>query len=223
MTMRVRNLLLAAMAATVLPVVAADRIPIANEGAIGGRWVPVPGTMFTPAYPDAYAKDPEQVCVAVGYLLNADGHTSDFSLLKSWSSGDSSKARMKFWQTFAGDASQALARWQFVPAAGVAEPKPVYTVATFVFGPGDSTATQEHCAISDLAMRLVELRYNERAGRLMGRGIYAKLDIDPSLETRLRLQAMADREREERAQAARNTKTPQSSQVELLNGTSGKK
>ncbi|MFT3761177.1 MAG: hypothetical protein QM761_00910 [Pseudoxanthomonas sp.] len=210
--MRIRNLLLAAMAITVLPAAAADKIPIANEGAISNRWAPVPGTLFTPAYPDAYAKDPEQVCVAVGYLINADGHTSDFSLLKSWSSGSDSRSRMKFWQTFAGDASQALALWQFAPAPGVAVPKPVYTVATFVFGPGDAAATQGHCAISDLATRLVELRYNERAGRLMGRGIYGQLDIDPSLEERLRQQTLADREQLERDRMSRSAQVPQKSE-----------
>ena len=220
--MRMNSLLLAAIATMALPAAAADLIPVANEGAISGRWIPVPGTLFAPAYPEAYAKNPEQVCVAVGYLLNVDGRTSDFSLLKSWSSGDGSKSRMKFWQTFAGDASQALARWQFVPTPGIAAPQSVYTVATFVFGPGDSAATQEHCAISDLATRLVELRYNERAGRMMARGIYSRLNIDPSLETRLRRQAAADHELLEQARMIKNTKTPQSSQLELQNG-SGKK
>jgi hypothetical protein len=109
--MHVRPLLLAVLAAIVLPAVAADRIPIANEGAIGDQWTLVPGTQLMPPYPDAYARDPEEVCLVVGYLVNADGHTSDFSLLKSWTSGSNSRSRKDFWAEFADLSSGALAKW----------------------------------------------------------------------------------------------------------------
>ncbi len=191
--MRIRTLVLAALAALALPAAAADRIPIANEGAISDHWSPVPGTILVPAYPEAYASHQEKVCLTIGYLLNADGHTSDFALLKSWSSGSNSRSKGKFWETFAGDSSQALAHWQFAPKPDVATPGPVYTAATFVFGP-DSTETRTHCAISDLTTRLVELRYDPRAGRMMSRGIFAQLDIDPNVEERLRQQLMRVRE-----------------------------
>ena len=179
-----RPLLLAAMAAIVLPVSAVERIPIADEGAITDRWSAVPGTLFAPAYPEAYAAEQEQVCVAIGYLLNADGRTSDFSLLKSWSSGSNARSRNEFWEAFATDASRALSMWQFRPKPGVASPQPVYTVATFVFGPGTPAETKAHCAIPDLTQRLVDLRYDSRASRLMAGGIFGRLDIDPTVEMR---------------------------------------
>ncbi|MGN6113315.1 MAG: hypothetical protein ACTHOC_10000 [Luteimonas sp.] len=188
-----RLLLFAAMAALAFPAAAADRIPVAGEGTLGARWSAVPGTLFAPAYPEAYAAGNEQVCVVIGYLLNADGHTSDFSLLKSWSSGSNARSRTDFWEAFAGDASRALSLWEFKARPG-ATPQPVYTAATFVFGPGNPAETKAHCAIPDLAQRLAELRYDSRAGRLMAGGIFSRLDIDPAVEMRRQRRATTQRE-----------------------------
>jgi hypothetical protein len=182
------------MAGLALPVAAADRIPVADEGAIGDRWSAVPGTVFAPAYPGAYAAEKEQVCVVIGYLLNADGHTSDFSLLKSWSSGSNSRSRTGFWETFAGDSSRALSLWKFTARPGVASPQPVYTAATFVFGPGNPAETKAHCAVPDLAQRLAELRNDARARRLMSGGIFSRLDIDPAVERFRQRRATTQRE-----------------------------
>jgi hypothetical protein len=194
-----RALMLAAMAALALPAAAADRIPIADEGAIGDRWIAEPGTMFAPAYPEAYAAEQEQVCVVIGYLLNADGHTSDFSLLKSWSSGSNSRSRVDFWKAFAVDSSRALSLWKFRPRPGVASPGPVYTAATFVFGPGNQAETKAHCAIPDLTQRVVELRYDTRASRLMTGGIFSRLEIDPMIEENFKRRPVIQRENADRS------------------------
>lgn len=180
--MRVRVLILAATVAAVLPVAAGTpgKIPIANEGAILAKWSPIAETIARPAYPETYARAQPQVCLTVGYLLNADGHTSDFALLKSWSSKDNS--RPELWSAFAGNASQALAQWRFKPKPGVAAPAVVYTAATMVFGPGDAAATRAHCAMPDIASRVIELRRDPRAARLMASGIFPKLDISRDLE-----------------------------------------
>ena len=200
--MHVRPLLLAVLAAIVLPAAAADRIPIANEGAIGDQWTLVPGSQLMPPYPDAYARDPEEVCLVVGYLVNADGHTSDFSLLKSWTSGSNSRSRKDFWAEFADLSSRALAQWKYAPK-DAASAKPVYTAATFVFGtPAAAAATKTHCEVSDLTTRLVELRYDPASSRLMKRGIYSQLAIDPGVEERLRQLTLTNRENADRAQTA---------------------
>lgn len=207
--MHARTMLLAALAAIVLPVAAADRIPIVDEGAIGDHWTLVPGTQLMPPYPEAYASEPEQVCLVVGYLVNADGHTSDFSLLKSWTSGSNSGGRKKFWGEFADLSSRALAQWRYAPS-GAASAKPVYTAATFIFGaPGAVSATKEHCAIHDLTARLVELRYDARASRLMKGGIYSQLAIDPGVEERLRQQALVQGEVHAHGQEAANVRNEQ--------------
>lgn len=195
--MQARTLLFAAMVAIALPATASDRIPIVDEGGANQQWTPVPGTVLMPAYPAEYASQPEEVCLTVGYLLNADGHTSDFALLKSWSSGGNPGSRTGFWETFAGAASQALAQWRFAPKPGVASTEPVYTAATFVFGPTGATGVQAHCAISDLATRLLELRTNDRSRRLMSRGIFSQLEIDPKVEERYRQQRLAVRENQD--------------------------
>jgi hypothetical protein len=207
--MKFRMLILAAIAAAAMPAMAADRIPVVNQGDIGARWTIVPGTQLMPPYPDAYAKDAEEVCMVVGYLVNADGTTSDFSLLKSWASGGDSRSRAKFWADFADLSSRALSQWHYTPK-DPASAKPTYTATTFVFGnQANALATQEHCAVPDLAQRLVELRYDSRAGRMMARGIYGQLDIDPKLEERFRQQTIANRERESEERAARSHRSEQ--------------
>jgi hypothetical protein len=182
--MDMRKMFLAALLAAALPAAAGDRIPIVDEGGIAGQWTAVPGTQLIPPYPPAYAGNPDEVCLVVGYLVNADGTTSDFSLLKSWASGGNRRDRDGFWKEFGDLASRALAQWRYAPR-DAASAEPVYTAATFVFGRPDAvTATKAHCEVSDLAIRMLELRYNPRAARMMSGGIYDRLDIDPAVEER---------------------------------------
>lgn len=204
--MRFSMLLVGALLAVSLPCVAGNPIRIVGEGGTRELWTPASGVRFAmPAYPAAYAGNPESVCVAMGYLLNADGHASDFALLKSWSSGNEPRSQAGFWRAFAEAASGALAQRRMVPRAGIASPEPVYTVATFAFGPGEAAGVREHCAISDLSARLLELRYNRRAGRLMARGIFSKLDIDPGEKDRIRQQAMIQGEDFEHQRMSKTT------------------
>jgi hypothetical protein len=203
--MRIRTLLIAALAAAALPAMAADSIRIADEGKIGDEWSLVPATQLMPPYPEAYATEPEEVCLVVGYLVNADGTTSDFSLLKSWTSGSNSRSRKDFWTEFADLSSRALAQWRYAPKTAAS--KPVYTAATFVFGaPANAADTKTHCEVSDLTTRMVELRYDPRSSRLMKRGIYSRLAIDPGVEERARLQMIAQREVDDRAQEKANVR-----------------
>lgn len=199
--MSIRTLLLAALVAIALPAVAADKIRIVDEGKIGTEWTLVPGTRLMPPYPEAYAKDPEEVCMVVGYMIGADGHTSDFSLLKSWTSGSNSRARNQFWAEFGDLASRAIAQWRYAPASPAAAP--VYTATTFVFGSPQNVAdTKAHCEVADLTRRMVELRYDGRAGRMMSRGVFSRLDIDPEVQERMRQDILAVREMAERGQMA---------------------
>ena len=197
--MKTRMLLLAAMTAAALPAVAADKIPVVDEAHLGEQWTPVPGTLLMPPYPPAYASDPEEVCMVVGYLVNTDGHTSDFALLKSWTSGANARGRTRFWEAFGDLASRAVAQWKYVPA-GAATPRPAYTAATFVFGKPDAVMdTRAHCVVPDLSERLAELRYDARASRQMAGGVLGQLEIDPYIEERLRLRMLAQRENAARA------------------------
>ncbi|MGN6113311.1 MAG: hypothetical protein ACTHOC_09980 [Luteimonas sp.] len=197
--MKMRMLLLAAMAAVAFPAAAADKIPVVEEEHLAEQWKIVPATQLMPPYPPAYASDPEEVCMVVGYLVNADGHTSDFALLKSWTSGENNRGRTQFWEEFGDLASRAVAQWKYVPA-GAAPSRPAYTATTFVFGKPDAVMdTRAHCLVPDLSERLAELRYDARASRRMAGGVLGQLEIDPYIEERLRLRMMTQRENAARA------------------------
>lgn len=185
--MNVRHLLLGMLMLSVCTVVQAeDKIRVVNEGGIRDAWALAPGAMLpVPAYPAAYAADQGETCVAIGYLLNADGSTSDFALLKSWSASEPKRDRDAFWSAFANDASNALARWKFVPRPEVASPEPVYTVATFLFASKNAAELRKRCAIPSLAFRIVELRQSGKVRRRMsGFQVFDRLAIDPALEQR---------------------------------------
>ncbi|RZA21062.1 MAG: hypothetical protein EOP93_04185 [Lysobacteraceae bacterium] len=187
--MACRRLLVGVLAfATCSTVLAQDRIRVINEGGIRDEWtLPAGARLAVPAYPRAYAADPAEACVVIGYLLNPDGTTSDFALLKAWSAREPQRDRDAFWGAFAQDASNALARWKFEPRAEVRTPRPVYTAATFLFAATNAAELRKRCAIPNLALRLVELRQDTKAARRMAAdGIFQRLDIDPTLESRHR-------------------------------------
>jgi hypothetical protein len=192
------RIVLAVLLAVALPALAATRIKVADEGNLE-QWSLVPGTQLMPPYPDAYAAHPEEVCLVVGYLVNADGTTSDFSLLKSWTSGSNARNRTEFWAKFGEFASRALAQWRYAPRNG-GSAQPVYTSATFVFGaPQAALDTRAHCIMQSLSERLAELRYDARASRQMTGGIFSRLEFDPATEDRIRQDVLARREAEERS------------------------
>ena len=98
---------------------AQDRVRVVNEGGIRGDWTLAPGTQLSaPGYPGAFAKTGDDVCVAVGYRIQPDGSTSDFSLLKTWSSrSGEGEAVEGYWDAFSQAAVAALQQWKFAPAA----------------------------------------------------------------------------------------------------------
>ena len=161
-----------------------EAIPVVNEGGIRNAWTLPPGTKLpVPGYPSEFSNDQAEVCVAVGYLINPDGHTSDFALLKSWSAGEPKQDRDRYWSAFAGVASAALSQWRFIPKADVAAPREVYTVATFVFASPNVRESSKQCAIPNLGQRLVELRQDPRVLRRMSvNGVFDRLELDPTLE-----------------------------------------
>ncbi|MEO5963781.1 MAG: hypothetical protein ABIP87_10170 [Thermomonas sp.] len=170
------------------PAQAQEKVRIANEGDIRNAWMLPPGSKLpVPGYPAGYSDDQAEVCVAVGYLINPDGHTSDFALLKSWSAQEPSQGGDRYWGEFARGASAALSQWRFIPKPEVGVPRPVYTVATFVFASPNLLESSKRCAIPNLSQRIVELRQDSRASRRMSAsGVFDRLDLDPTLEARYR-------------------------------------
>jgi hypothetical protein len=170
-------LIACAFACAAGPALAAQPIPVVNEGGIRDKWMLAPGTTIaTPAYPQAFVRRNDEVCIAVGYLLNADGTTSDYALLRAWTSAGEDAPEPGYWSAFAEAAGDALKQWRFQPRPEVAMAQPVYTVGTFVFGMhGASTALRQRCVIPNLVARLRELK---AAARRPG-GILPRLDLGP--------------------------------------------
>ena len=162
------------------PACAADLIRVVNEGGIRDEWTLAPGyPLALPGYPAEHAASQAEACVAVGYLVNPDGTTSDFALLKSWTSAPvPSRSQQEYWAAFAHAAAQALSQWRFQPRAEVRAPRPVYTVATLLFA-ASSPQLRARCAIPDLATRLLELRQDQSVRRRMEAGLFDRLELDP--------------------------------------------
>ena len=159
---------------------AGQKIAVANEGGIRGEWMLADGVqLVAPDYPPGFVARHDTVCLGMGYLLHADGTTSDFTLLKGWNSASgSAEPTDGYWSAFAEASADALKQWRFQPRPEVASPQPVYTVATFVFGSkGAPLALRSHCAIPNLAAHLRELR-GSRDRRVAATPILAQLDLD---------------------------------------------
>lgn len=137
--------------------VAAEAPIIASEGSLAA-WRPVPEQVTarpTPGYPSVLADKSADACVSIGYLIGPDGTTTNYTLLKSWSSADKGrKANPELVIPFAQNSIAAVQQWRFTPGEGFAKkPQPVYTAATFAFAgdqPGDKSQVRERCAINDL-------------------------------------------------------------------------
>lgn len=193
---------------------AEDKIAVVNEGGIGSAWMLAPGTTLpVPAYPTIYEDSHEEVCVAIGYLINPDGTTSDFSLLKFWAEKEPNGDADSYRAVFAQDASNALARWRFAPRPEVSSPKPVYTVATFLFA-AKSAELRTRCAIPSLMAHILEMRYDRRSHARMSRlEIFSRLALDPAMESRYQqmLDAPARHQQEQRERDAIRNRSQSSS------------
>ena len=146
---------------------AGPRLAIVSEGAITDRWAPAPDQpTLVAGYPAGAADKSRDVCVSIGYMIGADGSTSEFSELRSWTSADGDAvpdaAQLG---PFVQNAAAVVSRWKYVP---LGKAKPVYTAASFAF---DGSKTQgeaailAHCRIPDLAA-FVKDAQGERDGIL---------------------------------------------------------
>ncbi len=173
------------MLALAWPASAVDRIEVVNEGGIRDHWMLAPGVpLAVPQYPAQFAHRHDAVCIGVGYLLKPDGTTADFALLKGWTSAGAGEPEAGYWSAFAEAAADALKQWRFKPRPEVAQAKPVYTVATFVFGNGPGAAAQQRskCAVPNLVARLRELKAS-RDRRTATGDVLDDLDLDGGANT----------------------------------------
>jgi len=148
---------------------AQDKVRIANEGGIRDAWTLAPGTtLAAPGYPASFAARGDAVCLAMGYRIQPDGSTSDFTLLRAWNGATGEQEpEAGYWDAFSQAGAAALSQWKFSPKTEAGMPKPVDTVATLVFaGKGESnvTALRGRCQVADLAdfLENAKLKRNRR-------------------------------------------------------------
>lgn len=145
---------LAMVAMFTFPAIAADKYKIVNEGGIREDWAAADGAKFTaPGYPAVFAPRGDDVCLAMGYAIQADGTTDDFAIVKAWSSSRGEEEPVEgFWQAFEQAGATALSGWKFKPRVNNRS-VPTYTVATLIFqGKGlvNMAELRGRCAVSDL-------------------------------------------------------------------------
>lgn len=135
---------------------AADKVRIVNEGGIRDEWMLADGVkLVAPGYPSDFTERGDSVCVAMGYSIQPDGTTSDFSVVKAWNSSAADKEPVPgYWDAFSQASAQALSQWKFKPRPEVSKPQPTYTVATMTFmgkDGSDPAGLRGKCGIADLA------------------------------------------------------------------------
>jgi hypothetical protein len=151
-----RSLLGAAIFGAATAALAAERLTVLSEGGAAAHWRPVAETIAVPAYPGILADKSEDVCIGVGYMLKADGSTSEFALLTAWGSkAGKAKADDPRFTPFAQNSLAAVQRWKFTStAAAGTKINPIYTAATFAFSSNpaaDVGQLKAHCVIADLS------------------------------------------------------------------------
>lgn len=174
-----KSLLLSALAVAGTAA-AADKVRIANEGAIRDQWMLADGIkLAAPGYPAEFVDRGDNVCLALGYAIGKDGATSDFSIVKSWTSSQA-PVPAGYWETFAQAGASALSQWRFKPRPEVDQPQTTYTVATLQFmgkQAMDGAALRANCKVEDLAAEIANPkavgRNNERIRQELERYIRA--------------------------------------------------
>jgi hypothetical protein len=116
-------------------------------------WAPSPDQPLVLAgYPDAAPLRDLDVCVTIGFLIDARGRTSKFVELKSWSSASGKdRPSEESIAPFTQIAAAALARREFAPVGS--KRSPVYTDESFSFagsGKLDDDAIADRCRVKDL-------------------------------------------------------------------------
>jgi hypothetical protein len=139
---------------------ASGRVTIVSAAALPEKWTPAPDAPKVVAgYPSNAVDKSHDVCVSIGYEIGADGSTSGFNELNSWTSGapDGAATPMEI-TPYSQIAAAVVSRYKYVP---VGKPHVVFTSATFAFD-GSKTqgeaAIRAHCDIANLNDFVAQLK-----------------------------------------------------------------
>lgn len=147
---------------------------IISEGGANAFWRQVTPDALPPFPANAPDKS-EDACVSIGYVIQANGTTSDFAMLKSWSSKlDKEFPAGDAYSGFSRGAVASVMQRRYVPAQAVAAGTgvtPVFTAATFAYSQradADLQALRAHCVVEDLPGFVAKVQDKARKG---GKGI----------------------------------------------------
>ncbi len=157
-----KALLSVGLTACLASVFAADQPRIVDEGKLKERDVTSDGPFAAPGTPASLARQGDDVCLTLGYRIDSDGTTSNYGVLKSWSSS-SGEERPKgtYWDDVINASAAAVSKWKFKSASGAKAMSPVYTAVTFSFsGRGNMTpdSLRGNCRVSDLTALLQDIK-----------------------------------------------------------------
>ena len=127
-------------------------VRVLDEAKRAQAWVAAPGEPLVLAgYPDAATDRNLDVCVNIGYLIDARGRTSKFVELRSWSSASGEKLpSAESIEPYVQIAAAVLSRRSYAP---VGKPHPTFTSETFSFAGSSKLAPEAiagNCRIEDL-------------------------------------------------------------------------
>ena len=148
---------------------AAEPVKVVPEGGLAKDWIVQPGNeLAAPGYPGTFADRGDDVCVAIGYRVQADGTTSDYVMLGGWNSSRRyQQPATGYWDAYSQAGAAALSQWRFAPKPGdgMESNAAVDTVAVMTFRGESSTRTtsdvRAKCAVPSLVARMQYVRREE--------------------------------------------------------------
>ena len=148
---------------------AAEQVRVVPEGGLAKDWIVQPGNeLAAPGYPGTFADRGDDVCVAIGYRVQADGTTSDYVMLGGWNSSRRyQQPATGYWDAYSQAGAAALSQWRFAPKPGdgMESNAAVDTVAVMTFRGESSTRTtsdvRAKCAVPSLVARMQYVRREE--------------------------------------------------------------
>lgn len=140
---------------------AAYPVKIIDEGRLAQNGITSDSKFTPPGFPASLAAKGDSVCITLGYKIQADGTTTDFGVLKSWSSASEDKRpEGSYWEDVMNVTGTAVSEWKFRKADGD-NLVPVYTAATFSFRGTDQMEPSQlraKCLITDLTAHVQEIK-----------------------------------------------------------------
>lgn len=134
------------------------QVDIVTEGQLGQNWRVADGVQLAgPGYPEGIKGSGQNACINLGYFIDKDGKTSDFTVVKSWggrTQGDNLDAAEL--DPFVRASIFAVSQWQFTPKAD--DVGKTFTSSTFVFtdNGAERQTVRGQCSVTDLQALLKE-------------------------------------------------------------------